>query len=428
MTHTTFQLEAPAGFSLSAAAEFYAGFSPMGGAARRDADSLQLVFLLDGTFTPVSARLSPSPPAEERVGERRRALHLAVEGTTDELRVAIQISRMLGLDADAPAWLDLGKRDPLVGGLQRSFPGFFTAGFPSPYEAGVSGVLSHRSSVKQAASIRRALSKAHGTELDGVFALPTPRQLLAAKGFTSIPDAKWKVLQGLARAALDGLLDAERLRALPTEFALAQLQTLHGVGPWTAAHMLLRGATARDALPLSEPRVLRAFTHVSGRPEREFIQRAEAASPGLALKQPAGELTSPGSERGGEPSPARPRQRSPPSRVSLPTRERRNLALCGTTLVVAGRVARCVGVPTHLPHRIRPRRSRRRFGEVAGRCTGSLPLAARRRRCAGLPGGATGSTRRRTLRPVGRCALGARCLAEELGDVRLDVARHARAL
>jgi DNA-3-methyladenine glycosylase II len=197
MTHTTFQLEAPAGFSLSAAAEFYAGFSPMGGAARRDADSLQLVFLLDGTFTPVSARLSPSPPAEERVGERRRALHLAVEGTTDELRVAIQISRMLGLDADAPAWLDLGKRDPLVGGLQRSFPGFFTAGFPSPYEAGVSGVLSHRSSVKQAASIRRALSKAHGTELDGVFALPTPRQLLAAKGFTSIPDAKWKVLQGL---------------------------------------------------------------------------------------------------------------------------------------------------------------------------------------------------------------------------------------
>ena len=66
---------------------------------------------------------------------------------------------------------------------------------------------------------------------------------------------------------------------MPTEFALAQLQTLHGVGPWTAAHMLLRGATARDALPLSEPRVLRAFTHVSGRPEREFIQRAEAWKP-----------------------------------------------------------------------------------------------------------------------------------------------------
>ncbi len=274
MTHTTFQLEAPAAFSLSAAAEFYAGFSPMGGAARRDADALQLVFLLDGTFTPVSVRLSPSPSAEGR-----RALHLAVEGTTDELRVAIQISRMLGLDADAQAWLELGRRDALVGGLQRSFPGFFTAGFPSPYEAGVSGVLSHRSSVKQAASIRRALSKARGTEVDGVFALPTPKQLLATKGFTSIPDAKWKVLQGLARAALDGLLDAERLRALPTEFALAQVQQLHGVGPWTAAHMVLRGATVRDALPLSEPRVLRAFTHVSGRPESELIERAEAWKP-----------------------------------------------------------------------------------------------------------------------------------------------------
>lgn len=269
MTQTTFHLEAPFGFSLAAAAEFYAGFSPMGGAAQREAQSLQLVFLLDGTFTPVSTRLT----------QQGRTLEVKVVGAEDELRVGMQLSRMLGLDANGDAWLELGRREALVGGLQRSFPGFFTAGFPSPWEAGVSGVLSHRSSMKQASSIRRALSKAHGTEVDGVFALPTPRQVLATKGFASIPEAKWKVLQGLARAALDGMLDAERLRAVPPEFALAQLQTLHGVGPWTAAHMLLRGATAQDVLPLSEPRVARAFAHVSGRPERELVARAEAWRP-----------------------------------------------------------------------------------------------------------------------------------------------------
>ena len=40
--------------------------------------------------------------------------------------------------------------------------------------------------------------------------------------------------------------------------ALAELSTLHGVGPWTAAHILYRGAALADALAGGEPRVLRA--------------------------------------------------------------------------------------------------------------------------------------------------------------------------
>jgi DNA-3-methyladenine glycosylase II len=263
------ELAAPYGFSLAAAADFYAGFEPMGGAAQQHERTLQLAFRLDATFEAVSARLK----------QQGASLHLELVGTNDVARATKQLSRMLGLDADGHAWAAVGERDPVIGRLKQLFPGFFTAGFPSPYEAGVSGVLSIRSSVKQAGALRKKLSAAHGSEVGGLFMLPSPTQLLAVTQFAGIPPQKLEVLHGLARAALDGRLDAERLRALPTETALEQLQQLRGIGPWTANHMLLRGASAQDALPLAEPRVLRAFSLAYQRPDADFARVAEAWKP-----------------------------------------------------------------------------------------------------------------------------------------------------
>lgn len=266
---TSIELEAPFGFSLSAAAEFYAGFAPMGGAARKLEQSLQLVLRLDGTFEAVSAKLK----------QRGSRLSVEVEGTKDTARLVKQLSRMLGLGVDGRAWAAVGEVDPVLGAVKRHFPGFFTAGFPSPYEAGIGGVLSQRSSVRQAAATRKALSLAHGDEVGGLQVVPSPEQLLKVKSFAGISAAKLETLHGLARAALSGVLDAERLNALPQEQALEELQQLRGIGPWTASHMLLRGASAQDALPLQEPRVLRAFTHAYERPESDFVRCAEAWRP-----------------------------------------------------------------------------------------------------------------------------------------------------
>ncbi len=267
--NTSIELEAPLGFSLSAAAEFYAGFAPMGGAARQLEQRLQLALRLDGTFEAVCATLT-------QVGT---SLKVEIEGTKDVPRLTRQLNRMLGLGVDGRAWARVGEIDPVMGEVKQHFPGFFTAGFPSPYEAGLGGVLSQRSSVRQAASTRKALSLAHGSEVGGLQVVPSPEQLLKVKAFKGISEAKLETLHGLARAALSGVLDAERLNALPVEQALEELQELRGVGPWTASHMLLRGASAQDALPLQEPRVLRAFTHAYGRPQSDFARCSEAWRP-----------------------------------------------------------------------------------------------------------------------------------------------------
>ena len=267
---TTTLLAVPEGFSLSAVSDFYAGFTPMGGAAARKASSLELAQLLDGSYQPVQLTVRQTGAGLELTSD--------VAGE-DRVRLERQVRRMFGLDVEGRAWTEVGARDEAVGRLQREFPGFFTAGFPSPFEAGINGVLSHRSSIRQATALRKKVSDAHGTHFGALVVMPTPRQWLGLKAFPGIAPQKLEVLHGLARAALDGKLEADVLRALPVDEALERLQRLHGVGPWTAGHMLFRGATVQDAVPRTEPRVFAAYEEAMQAPASTFARRAEGWAP-----------------------------------------------------------------------------------------------------------------------------------------------------
>ena len=68
----------------------------------------------------------------------------------------------------------------------------------------------------------------------------------------------------LARAALDGRLDTEALRGLPTDEALAQLRELPGVGPFSAEAVLLRGCGVVDAIPTTESASREAIASLYG--------------------------------------------------------------------------------------------------------------------------------------------------------------------
>jgi DNA-3-methyladenine glycosylase II len=249
-TTKTFFLTRPRGFRLQAAVEFFRGFTPGSGMAAADTDQgLTLAFGLDRSFEPVAVRLR-----EE--GEQLRATYV---GTRDQDALRRQVARILGLDADEQAWWALGEREVVVGNLQRAFPGFFTACKASPYDAAVWGMIAARTGAEQAARIKIAMAKQHGAavSLEGrvhhVF--PAPAALLDIDRVPGLSAEKLERFKGVARAALAGWLDAERLRSMGEAEALAQLQTLRGVGPWSAGHILYRGAALIDGLPLTEPRV-----------------------------------------------------------------------------------------------------------------------------------------------------------------------------
>lgn len=272
----TLELDKPRGFSLQAAADFYAGFVPGSGMAVAATDRLTLAFRLDHSFEAVAVQLR----------ETRGAVVADVAGTHDAERVAKQVARMLGLDADADAWLEVGRRDPVVGKLQREFPGFFTAAKPSPYDAAVWGVISPRMNMRAAAKLKLEMCRRAGESVElfgrahAVF--PSPRALLDLPSFPGLSAVKLERLHGIARAAKGGMLDAERLRAMPVDLALAELRQLPGVGPWTANHILFRGAALHDAVPTVEPRLLHGLPDAYGiaAPSAErLLETAEAWRP-----------------------------------------------------------------------------------------------------------------------------------------------------
>ena len=264
-------LKRPRGFSLAAASAFYASFIPGSGMAAAATAQLTLAFRLDGSFDAVAVVLA----------ETDDTVTLDVTPAVDDRAVARQVTRILGLDADGEAWSDVGRRDPVVGALQRAFPGFFTAAKASPYDAATWAVIAPRLSIPAAAKIKTRIARLHGDAVtvgDRVHhVFPSPRVLASLPRIDGLAEEKVARLRAVADAALQGRLDPDRLRAMSPDDALADLQQLRGVGPWAASHIFFRGAALPDALPTIEPRVLRGWASRRGSPSRRA--RASCAPP-----------------------------------------------------------------------------------------------------------------------------------------------------
>jgi len=247
---STFSLRKPLGFRLAAAGQFYRNFTPGSGMAAAALDTLTLAFRLDGSYAPVVVALR----------EQGDDLWLEIAGDVPPAAVKKQVARILGLEGDARAWLELGERDLVVGDLQRQFRGFFTAAKASPYDAATWAVIAPRMNQQQAARIKQGLARDLGDALtlngNTHYVFPSPERLRTLDRYPGLPEEKVARLRGVAQAACDGLLDADQLRHWGEARALTELQKLRGVGPWAASHIYFRGAAPCDGLPTAEPRVL----------------------------------------------------------------------------------------------------------------------------------------------------------------------------
>ncbi len=259
----TFVLQPRGPYALAASQRFFCSFTPAAGSASSDADILRLVFRLDGTFAPVGVALR-----EVGNGDIHGEISGGAHDARDVDKVKAQAARILSLDYDATDFARLGEREPAIGSIQQTLPGFRPVCFASPYEAAVWGILSQRIAMKQAAAIRARVAAEHGdaVEVAGqtMQAFPSPETLLSAERSPFVSEEKWERLRGIALAALDGKLDADRLRALDVDEALSQLSLLRGVGGWTAGHILLRGCATADVPTMAEPRVRRAAAFAYG--------------------------------------------------------------------------------------------------------------------------------------------------------------------
>jgi DNA-3-methyladenine glycosylase II len=235
-------------FSLAAAASF--GFGPNTGRPRPDGDTMSLAFVADDLVHQAAAFVTQ---------DAHGALHCRVFGEAEPDLVLHQVRRVLSLDHSGLAWEAIGERDPVIGKLQRELPGLRPVLFHSPYEAAAWSILSQRRHRTQATAVRKRLSQAHGRTFTlpsgDVEAFPTPAELLAVDSFPGLEAQRIDRLHAVARAALDGLLEPERLLDMAPEAAMGALQELPGIGPTYAGLILLRSTGATDIVTLGEPRL-----------------------------------------------------------------------------------------------------------------------------------------------------------------------------
>jgi DNA-3-methyladenine glycosylase II len=265
-------------FSLAAARDFLGGFTPGRGTFGTTDDELLMAFPVEGWHGSAAVAVRQASNG---------ALEGVVQGDADLDAVTRQVARVFSVDHDGTGYPAVGERDPIIGALQERFDYLRPVCFYSPYEAAVAAVVGQRISQRQAASIRSGIAREHGQRFaiggEELAAFPLPSQLLALQGYPALSAEKVERLHAVARAAAEGTLDAEHLRSLTPDAALAELRQIRGIGEWSAQHVLLRGVGLADELPTADPlsreAVRRAYQLDESPDDARFMAIAEPWRP-----------------------------------------------------------------------------------------------------------------------------------------------------
>ena len=138
-----------------------------------------------------------------------------------------------------------------LGALASARPGLRLPGSLDAFEQGVRAILGQLVSVAMAAKLTAKVAAAYGeplTEAPEYRLFPQPHTLAQADPLAlkavGMSRQRAEALIHLAQAAVDGQLPLEAPDDI--EAAMKQLQTLPGIGRWTASYFALRGWQAKD--------------------------------------------------------------------------------------------------------------------------------------------------------------------------------------
>lgn len=173
--------------------------------------------------------------------------------TADEATVALE--RLLGLRVDLTGFYRLAAADQRLGPLAARFRGLKPPRFPTAFEALQNAIACQQITLTQGIRLLNRLAETNGPAGPRgdppLHALPGPADLarlapetLRLLGFSR---QKARALVEAGGAVLAGRLDP--LESLDDAAAVALLETLRGVGRWTAEYVLLRGLGRLEVFP-----------------------------------------------------------------------------------------------------------------------------------------------------------------------------------
>jgi DNA-3-methyladenine glycosylase II len=201
------------------------------------------------------------------------ALHVTVAGTPgEEPRALALVRRMLGVERDMAAFDRAARRVPWLRALARRMRGVKPPRYPTLWEATVNAVVFQQISLEAAGAIMRRLVEAFGAKdgYEGIAlnAFPEPAAILAASEAslraTGLSAGKTATLRRIAEALTGGVLDEAMLEERASPDAARLLCEIKGIGPWTAAVVLLRGLGRLDVFPANDSGIARSAAAIAG--------------------------------------------------------------------------------------------------------------------------------------------------------------------
>ena len=201
------------------------------------------------------------------------ALHVTVAGTPgEEPRALALVRRMLGVERDMAAFDRAARRVPWLRPLAGRMRGVKPPRYPTLWEATVNAVVFQQISLEAAGAIMRRLVEAFGAkdayEDIPLNAFPEPATILAASEAslraTGLSSGKTATLRRIAEALTGGVLDEAMLEERSSPDAARLLCEIKGIGPWTAAVVLLRGLGRLDVFPANDSGIARSAAAIAG--------------------------------------------------------------------------------------------------------------------------------------------------------------------
>lgn len=169
-----------------------------------------------------------------------------------------RITFFLSLDDNLLPFYETGQNDRKFKPVIEQLYGYHQVKFPTPFEGACWAILTQRNAMPIARRMKARLVESYGTslEIDGIthHAFPEPTKLIEAK-----EDDLMKVIKNSRRtkylvsaAEAFGNVDEDFLRTGNYEEVEAWLDSINGIGSWSASFVMLRGLGRMERLNLDD--------------------------------------------------------------------------------------------------------------------------------------------------------------------------------
>lgn len=239
--------------------------------------STNVVDVLTPQGTYVRALSGFPEPVVVRVtqGAHHPSLCITIEGDARNDAAVLELVRqVLGADRDLRKFYRAAAHVPWLAPLVKRMRGVKPPRYPSLWEACANAIVFQQLSLRAASAIMHRLILAAGKSVETrgipvpLYPFPSPDSVQRARDHrlraTGLSANKIATLRRVAEALSSGALDATALERCTSADAAAILCRIKGIGPWTAAVILLRGLGRLDVFPLNDTSVARNVALIAG--------------------------------------------------------------------------------------------------------------------------------------------------------------------